>query len=151
MMEIKKIVCCTDFSDSSMNAFNHALAIADRNKADLDLIHVQEHIVSPLTIPDHRGLSSEAILGNLDQIKRDMEKTYLKKANDSEVNLSIVVKKGHVSSEILKHLKNTDADLVIVGSRGISGMGLVNFGSVSRRIAQKSPCNVFVTRRKKTD
>lgn len=149
-MEIKKIVCCTDFSDSSLNAFSHALAIAKRHKADLDLIHVREPIVNPLTTPDHGGLSSEAIRATLDQIKTDMEKTYLSRANDSGVKPSFVVREGHVSSEILRHLKKTSADLVIVGSRGISGMGFVTFGSVSRRIAQKSPCNVFISRRKKT-
>lgn len=147
-MEIKKIVCCTDFSDSSNNAFNNAVAMAKIHKASLDLIHVREPIVNPLITVGEGGLSPEAIHATLDKIREKMEADYRKLAGP-DIPFNIIVREGHPSTQILDYLQESGADLVVVGSRGISGMGLVIFGSVSRRIAQKSPCNVFVSRRRK--
>jgi universal stress protein A len=37
----------------------------------------------------------------------------------------------------------------VVGAFGLSGMGLVLFGSVAKRISHKAPCSVMIVRRKK--
>lgn len=149
-MQIKKIVCCIDFSDSSNNALNNAVNMAKLNGASLDLLHVREPIVNPLTTLGDGGLSSEAIQATLNAIEERMKEDF-KSTLESVVGGNIVVREGHVSSEIIDYLRESKADLAVVGSRGLSGMGLVLFGSVSRRVAQKAPCNVFVSRRRKSD
>ena len=37
-------------------------------------------------------------------------------------------------------------DLVVLGSYGLTGMGLVIFGSVAKRVARKAPCSVMIAR-----
>ena len=37
-------------------------------------------------------------------------------------------------------------ELVILGAYGLSGMGLVVFGSVAKRVAHKAPCSVMIVR-----
>jgi universal stress protein A len=149
-MQIKKIVCCTDFSDSSNNAFKNALALAKLHKASLDLIHVREPIVNPFLTAGIGGLSSEAIAATLVEIEKVITEKYLSPP-DPEVPCKVVVREGYPSTEIVEYLKETQADLVVVGSRGISGAGLVLFGSVSRRVAHKAPCNVLVSRRRRQE
>ncbi|MFH1152377.1 MAG: universal stress protein [Pseudomonadota bacterium] len=146
-MQIKKIVCCIDFSDSANNAFTNAVALAKLHKASLDLIHVREPIVNPLMTVGG-GLSAEAIQATLAEIELAMAKKYLT-GMDPEIPCVIVVKEGYPSTEIIEYLKETQADLAVVGSRGLSGMGQVLFGSVSRRVAHKAPCNVLVSRRRR--
>jgi universal stress protein A len=51
-----------------------------------------------------------------------------------------------VSSEILHYLEVEEIDLVIVGAYGLSGMELVLFGSVAKRIAHKAGCSVMIVR-----
>ena len=147
-MQINKIVCCTDFSDSANNAFKNALELAKLHNASLDLIHVREPIVNPLLTAAGGGLSSEAIHATLIEIEQTMAKKYLD-GIDPGVTCKVVVREGYPSSVVVDYLAETQADLCVVGSRGISGMGLVLFGSVSRRIAHKAPCSVLVSRRKR--
>lgn len=148
-MQINKIVCCIDFSDSSDNALKNAVAMAELHGATLDLIHVREPIVNPLTTLGEGGLSPESIQATLDGLRERMANDY-QEIMASEIGGTLVVREGHVSTEIVDYLKESQADLAVLGSKGLSGMGLVFFGSVSRRVAQKAPCNVFVSRRRKT-
>jgi nucleotide-binding universal stress UspA family protein len=146
-MILKKIVFCTDFSESSNNAFEIALEMAKTNQGSLDIIHIREPIVNPF-ITAGGGLSDEAINATLKTIEEKLEQEYGSKI-DSTVNYKIIVREGHPSSEIISYLKKVTPDLVVTGSSGYSGMGLVLFGSISRRISQKAPCSVLITRRKK--
>jgi nucleotide-binding universal stress UspA family protein len=142
-MTFKKIVCCTDFSDNSDNAFNTALSIAKDNQASLDILHIREPVVNFVFMSG--GVSGEDILPPLSSLEREMEKRYGSKT-DPAIHAKIIVREGHPSSEIINYLKEVNADLVVTGSAGFSGLGLVVFGSVSRRIAHKSPCNVLIVR-----
>jgi len=146
-MTFKKIVFCTDFSDNSDNAFHTALEIAKDNQASLDILHIRERIVN-FVFMSGGGLSGEDLRPSLPSIEKEMEKRYGSKI-DPAIDAKIIIKEGHPSSEIIDYLKQVDADLVVTGSAGFSGMGLVVFGSVSKRIAHKSPCNVLIVRQKK--
>ena len=145
-MTFKKIVCCTDFSDNSDNAFNAALELAKSNQASLDIIHIREPIVNFVFMAGG-GLSGEDIFPPISSIEEEMEKRYGSKI-DPSIEVRIIAKEGHPSSEIIDYLKEVNADLVVTGSAGFSGLGLVVFGSVSRRVAHKSPCNVLIVRQK---
>ena len=146
-MTFKKIVFCTDFSDSSNNAFEIALEIVKKNQGTLDVIHIKEPIINPL-ITSGGGLSDEAIKTTLKSFEEKLKEAYGSKI-DSSIDYKIIVREGHPSSEIIRYLKEETPDLVVTGSSGLSGMGLVVFGSVSRRISQKAPCSVLICRRKK--
>ena len=63
-----------------------------------------------------------------------------------EVDYELVVRDGHVSSEILDFIRTESIDLVVMGAYGLSGMGLVLFGSVAKRVAQKAACSVMIVR-----
>jgi universal stress protein A len=145
-MTFKKIVCCTDFSDNSEKAFKKALSIAQDNQAGLDILHVREPVVN-FVFMSGGVLSGEDVLPPIAVLEQEMEKRYTSKT-DPAVHVNIVAREGHPSSEILNYLKEVNADLVVTGSAGFSGLGLVVFGSVSRRVAHKAPCNVLIVRQK---
>ena len=64
------------------------------------------------------------------------------------IESSIVILDGHISSEIIRFLREEDIDLVVLGSYGASGMGLVLFGSVANRVSHRAPCSVMIVRHK---
>jgi universal stress protein A len=66
------------------------------------------------------------------------------------IDCELVVRDGHVSTEIIRFIEETDADLAIVGAFGLGGMGLVLFGSVAKRISHKAPCSVMIVRSKQS-
>ncbi len=69
-------------------------------------------------------------------------------AMGEHINLDLVVLNGHASTEILQYLEENETDVVIMGSFGLSGMGLVVFGSVAKRITHKAPCSVMIIRKR---
>jgi len=47
---------------------------------------------------------------------------------------------------VTEKAKELSADLVVVGSRGLSGVASLLMGSVSTKIVQMAPCSVLVAR-----
>ena len=145
-MAIKKIACCTDFSDNAEAAFATALDMAEKYQAKLFVIHVLPPVINPVstdidwTFPDVP--EQKSLLLNLE---KRMEQDYGSRIK-GDIDYELIVLNGHVSSEIITFLRDNSVDLVVLGSYGLSGMGLVVFGSVSRRVARKAPCSVLIER-----
>ncbi len=147
-MGVNQIVCCSDFSDHSEAAFLTALDLAQRYNAKLYVVHVLPPVVNPmltdtdLMLPEH---PDENLVVSLNE---RMQEVYGNRIPDA-VDCELVVRDGHVSTEIIRFIEETDADLAVVGAFGLSGMGLVLFGSVAKRISHKAPCSVMIVRNKK--
>lgn len=144
---MKKIACCIDFSENADIAFKQALDLAEKFHAKLYVVHVIPPMVNPVlaeagwVMPEEPKKSLVLRMG--DKVQEDYC-SKLKETQDCEV----VILDGHVSSEIIRYLEENDIDLVIMGSYGVSGMGLVIFGSVADRVARKAPCSVMIVRGK---
>ena len=145
-MAIKKIACCTDFSDNAEAAFATALDMAEKYQAKLFVIHVLPPVINPVstdidwTFPDVP--EQKSLLLNLE---KRMQQDYGSRLK-GDIDYELIVLNGHVSSEIITFLRDNSVNLVVLGSYGLSGMGLVVFGSVSRRVARKAPCSVLIVR-----
>ena len=145
-MAIKKIACCTDFSDNAEAAFATALDMAEKYQAKLFVIHVLPPVINPVstdidwTFPDVP--EQKSLLLNLE---KRMQQDYGSRIK-GDIDYELIVLNGHISSEIITFLRDNSVDLVVLGSYGLSGMGLVVFGSVSRRVARKAPCSVLIER-----
>ncbi len=146
-MAVNQIVCCTDFSDHAEVAFQTALDLAQRYDAKLFVVHVLPPVVNPmlteadLMLPEH---PDENLVVSLNERMQEVYGNRIPEAVDSE----LVVRDGHVSTEIIRFIEETDADLAVVGAFGLSGMGLVLFGSVAKRISHKATCSVMIVRSK---
>jgi universal stress protein A len=146
-MAVTQIVCCTDFSDHAEAAFRSALDLAGRYQAKLYLIHILPPVINPmlsdadLMLPEH---PDENLVLSLNERMQDVYASRIPEG----ISYELIVRDGHVSTEIIRFIEETDADLAVVGAFGLSGMGLVLFGSVAKRIAHKAPCSVMIVRSK---
>ncbi|ACN15560.1 UspA2 [Desulforapulum autotrophicum HRM2] len=147
-MTFKRILCCVDFSSNSENAFKVAMDMAEKYGATLHLLHVLPPVVNPLITDINIAIPEASSTALVQKVEDRMQEVYAKKINPS-MNHVISVKDGHVSSEILNYLLDETIDLVILGAYGLSGVELVLFGSVAKRIAHKAPCSVMIVREKK--
>jgi len=147
-MAEKQIVCCTDFSENAETAFITALEMAKKYPAKLLVIHVFPPVVNPM-LTDMEWMPPEAPKKNLIlNLEERMQQEYGDRIGDN-VDYQLIVLDGHVSSEILTFLNENPVDIVVMGSYGLSGMGLVFFGSVAKRISYKAPCSVMIVRDRK--
>ncbi len=145
-MTIKKIACCTDFSDNAREAVMTAAEMAGKYKARLSIIHILPPVVNPMVGEGAWILTDEPKESLILKLEEQMQKEYGAKIGD-DIKYDFVVLDGHVSTEILKYLEESRTDLVLMGAYGLSGMGLVVFGSVAKRIAHKAPCSVMIVRK----
>jgi universal stress protein A len=145
-MAIETIACCTDFSDHADQAVAAACDMARRYKAALYILHVLPPVVNPVLteaewVPPEETPRETLLM----QLQERMQERYGENASRG-ISSQYVVLDGHVSTEILAFLAERNVDLVVMGSYGLSGMGLVLFGSVTKRVSQKAPCSVMIVR-----
>jgi universal stress protein A len=144
-MSVKKILCCTDFSENAEAAFAMAADMAKKYGASLHIVHVIPPVINPL-IPDAEWISVyEPTEGFAGKIEERLRQEYMPGLSANSA-CEFVVLSGHVSSEIVRYSKEIKADLVIMGSYGLTGMGLVLFGSVAERVSRKASCSVMIVR-----
>ena len=135
------------FKTSSKEALEHAVYLAKTLGADLYLIHVFE---SPFYF--HTG-AWPGIQAELHQYINEMKEEALRRLNTlaDEIQyrreeVHILFKEGAPSLEVLKAAGEIQADLIVLGTHGRTGLAHVLIGSVAERVVQKSPCPVFTVR-----
>ena len=144
-MNIQRVLCCVDFSTNADRAFIAALDVAEKFNAQLHLLHVLPPVINPLITDIDIAIPEESSQTLLHNIEMQMDEVYGKRVQD-ETSCCVVVKDGHISTEILNYLMDEKIDLVILGAYGLAGVELVIFGSVAKRVAHKAPCSVMIVR-----
>lgn len=140
---IQKILFPTDFSGASIHAAAYALSLARAYKARLYVLHVVDtsEEASGFYLPH---LSYE----KLDREMRESAKEMLDKFCSARFKgLKDIEKRilaGEPYKEILKVIKGTDIDIVVMGTFGKARIDRFFFGSTTERVLRKSSCPVFV-------
>ncbi len=142
----KTIVVCTDFSPGADLAVEAATELAGRYGAALHLVHVVPPFINPIIGRQghHRRLAADD-RSLITEIETQMHGVYAARLPAAAPH-QIHVLHGHVSTCILDQLDTLGADLCVLGAYGLSGMDLLLFGSVARRVAHRAACSVLVVR-----
>lgn len=141
-LEINNIICPIDFSQESSRALKDAIIIARMFKAKLVILSVYSLFRQTFT-------KLEAAKIN-EQRRKDHEvefNKFLEPFNFVDVNIEKVLKGGDPAIEILKSIKKTKADLVVMGTTGRSGINKVLMGSVTEKVVREVLCS-FITLKK---
>lgn len=127
---MKKIVVPTDFSANAMKAVNYSAEIARRTGASIYLVHVIEPITDKILQPyplDER-LHEEVAVARLKEMK--MLGATLGEAYP-DLTFITELAKGPVKTAITDFAENLEADLIVMGTQGASGLKEVFLGSVT--------------------
>ncbi|NNF98257.1 MAG: universal stress protein [Desulfobacteraceae bacterium] len=149
-MTIRHIACCTDFSENAEVAVATAIDLADKYKARLFILHVMPPAVNPMLTDTEWVIAEEPRSSLVLKLKERMQNTYADRIPE-KLEHELIVLDGHVSTEILGFLTEKSVDLAVMGSFGFTGMGLVVFGSVAKRVSHKAPCSVMIVRNPEAD
>lgn len=66
------------------------------------------------------------------------------------LQVDVVVREGYPATAIEEEAERQDADLIVIGTRGLSGFKHLLLGSIAERVVQKAPCPVLTVKRKAT-
>ena len=142
MIEIQRILIPTDFSEYSQHALKYAVALAERFKAKLYVVHVWEHaiVAAPTEIfPTEIWVEGEkAEKEKLSQLTQQLR--------TKEIDAEPVFMSGIAHTEIVKAAKDLDVDLITLATHGRTGLSHLVFGSTAEKIIRLAPCPVLVVK-----
>ena len=141
MSGYKKILVAIDFSDTANTVISKALEMAAGEPAKLTLIHVVEYL-PPIDIAYEPVLTSSWMIDEnelIEQAKSSLKKFSLKHKLENAEQIAVI---GTPKHEITQYVEDHQCDLVILGSHGRHGLGLL-LGSTANGVLHAMPCDVL--------
>ena len=135
----KNILIAVDGSDYSNKALAYARDMARTYRATLWLVHVFAHPSDLLGYDDFEKLFAKRKCAG--QLVMDAATERLGES-DCEVREELV--EGPEAESILNCAKNSQADIIIMGTRGMGAIKGLLLGSVSRKVIHHADCPVMV-------
>lgn len=143
-MNLKNILVAVDFSPHSRKALEYAIDLAKKFGAKLHLVHAY-HLPIQIAMPDQI-----VIPGNLWADVRDAAARKLDKSAQLVTGASVAVEthltEAQPSVGIVEVASKIGADLIVMGTRGLSGVKHVLLGSVAERTVRMAHCPVLTVK-----
>ena len=140
---MKRIVVPTDFSASATSAMNYAVEMAKDIGAAIHLYHVYQVPVAVSDVP--------VVIVSVEELKKNAEEQleYLKKGlehitSDKPVTVTTEATMGNTVDELEELCKRMHPFMVVMGSRGSTGMERILFGSTTLTAIKHLTCPVIV-------
>ena len=136
---MKRIFLPVDGSDHSGRAIAQASALARLSGGEVRVFHFQEREPSKAgtasfeTTADATGLVDDAL--------RQLQNADIKASGETRAGLS-----GEVAKAIVDEAGRFGADLIIMGSRGLSDFQALLVGSVAHKVLHYAHCPVLIVR-----
>lgn len=143
-----KILVCIDGSEHSQKALEKTSIIAKGCDADeVVVIHVDEIFVPLISFSTEQMESIRKMAKERKKIRKKMLSEALKFFKEKNIKARTVFKEGHPADTIIKVAHKGGFDMIVIGSRGVSGLKKLFLGSVSNAIINEAKnCSVLVVK-----
>lgn len=144
-MQLRTILVPTDFSASSDQAFSWALELAALWAARVVLLHVLPPWDDPVRLKE-AGVSIADFEASLRTDAEAKAQELLTKTDQRGVTIRPCILVGLPNTTICRVAAQENADLIVMGSHGRTGLAHVLLGSVAENTVRYAPCPVLVVR-----
>jgi nucleotide-binding universal stress UspA family protein len=138
-ISLKNILFATDFSNAAEAALPYALAIARRYEAKLHVAHVLPPDAWQMAPPENRGQTLEANRRAAQEQLKFMQESGRFRGVEGE----FLFAEGDIWEKLAEMLRDRDVDLIVVGTRGRSGLQKFLLGSTAEEIFRLAECPVL--------
>jgi nucleotide-binding universal stress UspA family protein len=144
MFQLRRIVCPTDFSPCAAGAVDYAAGLARACNAKLLLLHVvpvlDQYVIAS---PDAVAALPELMESTRRQANVELEKL---RRGCAGLEVKTEIREGSVYESILAAAKQADADLIVLGTHGRTGLKHLVLGSIAERVVRLAPVPVLTVR-----
>ena len=146
MIALKNVLVATDFSEAAGMALSYGRELARAFGARLHVVHVVQDLSLHLGAPEYTV--------TLTQLQSELQESERVRAeglvsdDDRRTLRATVALPMHTSAAhgIVAYAREAEADLIVLGTHGRTGMERLFMGSVAEHVTRSAPCPVLVVR-----
>jgi nucleotide-binding universal stress UspA family protein len=148
----RSILVAIDFSEHAGAALGRAVALAEKTGAAVKAVHVVtgvEWAVAGTSFAGHWRVPPNEIRKAEKRLRQQAEErltAWLAPFAKQNPELKSEVLVGIAFVEIIRAVRKEKHDLVLAGTRGLSGVGRMLVGSTAERLVRKCPCPVWIVK-----
>lgn len=135
----KHIVVAVDGSDNSMRAVEQAIELAKASGEP------QVDVLSVIAIDVYSDMVYDPVKAHGDA-QTELVQPALDRFEQEGVKPQLVLLHGRPADEIVRYADKNDADLIVIGSRGLNALQEFAIGSVSHKVIKHSKCPTLVVK-----
>ena len=143
----KRIVVGTDGSETAGEAVRQATELAKISEARLDIVSAYEPIPRQRLQEEQREAPGDVQyeLGPREDVNMTLDAAS-RQAKQGEVDVNSHAREGDPADAILDVAEEVQADLIVVGNKGMTGARRFLLGSVPNKVSHHAPCSVIIVR-----
>ncbi|HXG48786.1 MAG TPA: universal stress protein [Methylomirabilota bacterium] len=144
--QLRRILVPVDFSTCSAKALEYAAGYASLHGATIELL-----FVAPLhPRPRKRTPANDLRAATAARTRRQLRA--LARAHiGRDISVATTIRAGRAEVEIIDHARETNVDLIILATRGATGIPDFCLGSTAETVVRYAPCPVLVVREQERD
>lgn len=141
-MAFKKILCPTDFSPGAQHAMRVAVRLANEHGAELLLVHAW--YLPPTAFAGEYMYSGALVQQVSDEAQRGLADAVAEAAKLGARHVTSKLLSGTAWQQIVEAAQSDAVcDLIVIGTRGRTGLARVLLGSVAELVVRHAPCSVL--------
>jgi nucleotide-binding universal stress UspA family protein len=142
-----RIVVGTDGSDTATQAVKTAVELAKISNAKLEIVSAYEPVPQSRLRDEQEGISGDVshAINPREDVQFVLDKAAAV-AKNAQVEVVTHPREGDPADAILDVAEENDADLVLVGNKGMTGARRFLLGSVPNKISHHAPCDVWIVK-----
>ena len=145
MINLKRILVPTDFSESARHALLYGTSFAREYEGELLLLHVVENLTVGYASDLFPVPMAEVFQEISGYAKAELAKL-AEEARQKGITVAELVAQGKPSAEIIRHAAENSVDMIVLGTHGKGMLDQALFGSTTERVVRRAPCPVLTVR-----
>ncbi|MCB1044116.1 MAG: universal stress protein [Acidobacteria bacterium] len=149
--KIKRLVYPTCFTSESQEAERYAIWLAQQSDAEILLLHVFDHSALEIPAPYFMLPSAEHWVQHrmtevMQRVQQELEQLGTRIKNEVSCNWAMI--EGKPGPEIVTYAHDHQADMIVMGTHGYTGLDRLVLGSVAEYVVRHADCPVLTIKPK---
>ncbi|MEM6696946.1 MAG: universal stress protein, partial [Bacteroidota bacterium] len=139
MEKLQKILVPTDFSDFSKRATRFAILLANHFECEVTLYHLFQTPSSTGSFRSARDVIRKDALVDMQKLEKEMQKLL-----EGKTSIQTIVAESNAVDAIVARAKRDAYDLIVMGTKGATGLKEVFIGSIAGSVLKKAEVPMLV-------
>ena len=143
-IEVRRILVPVDFSEHTPGVLEWGIHLAQEHDSSILLLHAYhlpvefQQLEGAYLPPDFWSSVKAGAESQLEALAEEIR--------TAGVTVETAAVEGYAASAIVEQAGLREADLIVIGTHGLSGLKHLLLGSTAERVVQKAPCPVLTVK-----